>query len=41
MPTILVVEDDREIAKMLLVALASEGFHVLNAASSEEAPRMA
>jgi len=37
----LVVEDDREISKMLVIALESEGFHVLNAASSEEAPRMA
>ncbi len=40
-PLIWVVEDDREISKMLLVALASEGFGVLDAVSGEEALRMA
>ncbi|MCD6287450.1 MAG: response regulator [Anaerolineae bacterium] len=41
MPTIRVIEDDREIAKMLLVAPASEEFYVVNAALGEEALRIA
>ena len=40
-PLIWVVEDDREISKTLLVALASEGFYVLNAVLGEDALRMA
>ncbi len=39
-PTILVVEDDREISTMLVIALESEGFHVLSASSGEEALRI-
>jgi PAS domain S-box-containing protein len=40
-PTIMVVEDDRQIAELLRVTLESEGFKVLVASSGEEALRVA
>ncbi len=40
-PTVLVVEDDVEVLKLLCVALEAEGIHVLTATSGEVALRVA